>query len=895
MRTALVVLVLTLSALTVADAKTRFSRYRSWNSRMYPVWRDGDSRYRNCWKGGEVTFDVRNDAPTLTGAKATFNIDVRFPPNQTLLDDGQVVWARNCTVDGTEYQAGQPVYAERNTPDEWNGVFPDGSPYRGSSGRKPRYIYVWKTWGRFWQVADGPASFLTIGTDNVPLGSYNMEVVIYHCRGKDRFIPLGYASTQFSITDQIPFRVAISQVNDVNQADQSFVQNRAVSFNINLHDPSQYLSSSDVAFTWDFGDNSGTLITRENTVTHTYVSAGAFRPQVVLMASIPNTCDPNPTIGGATVQPTLPPVDPDTTGDDSLVPVEEVSAGAAPAADVPVPTEAGDIALAVPASAAPAAEGAVVDTDAAAADGATVDTAVDAAAADADAAAATDTAVDAAAADAATVDAAAADAATVDAAAADPATVDAAAADAATVDAAAADAATVDAAAADAATVDAAAADAAAADAATVDAAAADVATVDAAAADAAAADATAAAADTEVAAAEAVDTATVTVAEDPAVPVAEATVVPVAEMAADAEAVAVDTAVVDADAAVAGEDVTVELAATVLPEAPAAEDAAVAVADAAAVTEVAAQAEAEGAVADVEVVAAPTVAVVPVADEDEVIVTVNDAVATEAAVIAAATPGENEVVVNVIVTAAPVPPTVAAVVNEIGAEVEVEAGTEVAQVALVIAKRQAPELPPAENGCNVFRYGSFSTDLQIVQGIENAEIVEVNNVVTLATEVDQNAVDLTITCQGSLPSEVCTVVSGADCATPVQTVCNAVAPAPECQMILRQFFNDTGIFCINVSLTNDVSLAVASAMVSVTAGPNSSAGGAIGAVMGILVLACAVGIIGLAYRRFKQYRPLTEDSSDSSGRTSVPLLLWNLLSRHSAGESRPLLQGRVV
>ncbi|XP_076124799.1 premelanosome protein a [Alosa pseudoharengus] len=878
MRTALVVLVLTLSALTVADAKTRFSRYRSWNSRMYPVWRDGDSRYRNCWKGGEVTFDVRNDAPTLTGAKATFNIDVRFPPNQTLLDDGQVVWARNCTVDGTEYQAGQPVYAERNTPDEWNGVFPDGTPYMGSSGRKPRYIYVWKTWGRFWQVADGPSSFLTIGTDNVPLGSYNMEVVIYHCRGKDRFIPLGYASTQFSITDQIPFRVAISQVNDVNQADQSFVQNRAVSFNINLHDPSQYLSSSDVAFTWDFGDNSGTLITRENTVTHTYVSAGAFRPQVVLMASIPNTCDPNPTVGGATVQPTLPPVDPDTTGDD---------AGAAPAADVPVPTEAGDIALAVPASAAPAAEGAVVDTDAAAADGATVDTAADAdAAADA-------TTVDAAAADAATVDAAAADAATVDAAAADAATVDAAAADAATVDAAAADAATVDAAAADAATVDAAAADAA-----TVDAAAADPATVDAAAADAAAADATAAAADTEVAAAEAVDTATVTVAEDPAVPVAEATIVPVAEMAADAEAVAVDTAVVDADAAVAGEDVTVELAATVLPEAPAAGDAAVAVADAAAVTEVAAQAEAEGAVADVEVVAAPTVAVVPVADEDEVIVTVNDAVATEAAVIAAATPGENEVVVNV-VTAAPVPPTVAAVVNEIGAEVEVEAGTEVAQVALVIAKRQAPELPPAENGCNVFRYGSFSTDLQIVQGIENAEIVEVNNVVTLATEVDQNAVDLTITCQGSLPSEVCTVVSGADCATPVQTVCNAVAPAPECQMILRQFFNDTGIFCINVSLTNDVSLAVASAMVSVTAGPNSSAGGAIGAVMGILVLACAVGVIGLAYRRFKQYRPLTEDSSDSalgsSGRTSVPLLLWNLLSRHSAGESRPLLQGRVV
>jgi len=50
--------------------------------------------------GGEVTFKVRSDSPTLTGAKATFNIDVGFPQNQTTLSDGQVVWARNCTING---------------------------------------------------------------------------------------------------------------------------------------------------------------------------------------------------------------------------------------------------------------------------------------------------------------------------------------------------------------------------------------------------------------------------------------------------------------------------------------------------------------------------------------------------------------------------------------------------------------------------------------------------------------------------------------------------------------------------------------------------------------------------------------------------------------------------
>lgn len=47
-----------------------------------------------------MTFDLKNDGPTLTGAAATFNINLNFPPNQTALSDGQVVWAQNCTVNG---------------------------------------------------------------------------------------------------------------------------------------------------------------------------------------------------------------------------------------------------------------------------------------------------------------------------------------------------------------------------------------------------------------------------------------------------------------------------------------------------------------------------------------------------------------------------------------------------------------------------------------------------------------------------------------------------------------------------------------------------------------------------------------------------------------------------
>lgn len=738
---------------------------------MYPVWSDGDPRFRNCWLGGNVTFALKNDAPTLTGAKAGFTINLNFPPNQTVLPGGEVVWANNCTVDGKQYEEGQAVYPDRDT--DWTGVFPDGTPFNRSQNRKPHYVFVWKTWGRYWQVADGPSSSLTIGTDNIPLGSYNMEVVIYHCRGRNRFIPLGYASTVFTITDQVPFTISLAQINDVNQNDQNFIQNQAIGFTVNIHDPSQYLNNAEISFTWDFGDNSGTLISREHTATHTYIAAGTFRPQVILMASIPNNCG-NPTAAA--------PVDASAA---PAVVVMASSQAAVPA----VPVEGGDtIAVDVVATDATPVAASVQPADANTDNGE--------AAADAD----TEVVV------VASVAPAAIDTAVVAANTAAPA------------------------------------------------------------------AEVEQEAADAEVAA---------------------ATVAPGAEEPADADTAAADNT---AGVTVATEDVAVIDAAAAASVAPVAEGEEVEVADTitvAPITDGATEEEAADGVEAVEATAAAEVALAETqAPADNVVApAATEPTAVEEAVVNAeveAVETENEVAA-----------TAAAAVEDEAApaegEVQIEMEADPAQVALVVAKRQAPELTA---DCMVYRYGSLATSVDVVQGIESVEIVQVANVVSLETALDQNAVDVTISCQGSLPSEVCTVISDADCITPVQTICNAASPSPDCQMILRQFFNDSGVFCLNVSLTNDVSLAMASARVSVSVASGGSPAGTAATVLGVMVLACIVCCIGLMYRRFKQYQPLREDRANNGGIsavTSVPLLLWNLLSRQSPGESRPLLQGRIV
>lgn len=124
-----------------------------------------------------------------------------------------------------------------------------------------------------------------------------------------------------SSSDQIPFAVSLDQVNDIVATDMRFVQNRAIAFTVTLHDPSEYLSNADITFNWDFGDESGALISRELTVTHTYVDSGSYKPQVVIQAVIPDKAC-NPPSDRPTTAPG-PPADQATTGQNQILPTRK--------------------------------------------------------------------------------------------------------------------------------------------------------------------------------------------------------------------------------------------------------------------------------------------------------------------------------------------------------------------------------------------------------------------------------------------------------------------------------------------------------------------------------------------------------------------------------------------
>ncbi|NXO03711.1 QNR71 protein, partial [Rhinopomastus cyanomelas] len=123
------------------------------------------------------------------------------------------------------------------------------------------------------------------------------------------------------------------------------------------------------------------------------------------------------------------------------------------------------------------------------------------------------------------------------------------------------------------------------------------------------------------------------------------------------------------------------------------------------------------------------------------------------------------------------------------------------------------------DGGCHIYRNGYYGSSLSIVDGILEVNIIQMTSVQTTKSQAENSLVDFVVTCQGSLPTDVCTVVSDPTCQVSKSVVCDPVTVTDECLLTIRRAFEEPGTYCINITLGDDTSQALASALISVNEG----------------------------------------------------------------------------
>ncbi|KAL7976672.1 hypothetical protein Chor_008621 [Crotalus horridus] len=220
-----------------------YSDHNNWNDKLYPAWEKGDSRWKNCWKGGKVVASLTNDSPALVGSNVTFTAMLKFPRCQKEDNDSNIIYDRKCLN------------------------------------------------RQYYQIKGGSSVMMSINTTNITVGKQIMELAVYR-RGYHSYTPVTTTNAIYVVTDQIPFYVNISQKNNRNVSDFIFIKDIPIMFDVRIHDPSHYLNHSDISYHWNFGDGSGSFVSNNSISTHTYTLLGNFSADLSIQAVIPVPCGP---------------------------------------------------------------------------------------------------------------------------------------------------------------------------------------------------------------------------------------------------------------------------------------------------------------------------------------------------------------------------------------------------------------------------------------------------------------------------------------------------------------------------------------------------------------------------------------------------------------------------
>uniref|UniRef100_A0A3B3TZC6 Glycoprotein (transmembrane) nmb n=1 Tax=Poecilia latipinna TaxID=48699 RepID=A0A3B3TZC6_9TELE len=205
-------------------------------------------------------------------------------------------------------------------------------------------------------------------------------------------------------------------------------------------------------------------------------------------------------------------------------------------------------------------------------------------------------------------------------------------------------------------------------------------------------------------------------------------------------------------------------------------------------------------------------------------------------------------------------------------------------------------------NECFRYAYGTFSGNITIVEPKPplrnrlNSRILDVS-----AARVTNTDVSFRVKCLGSIPTSACTIVSDPSCSQVRNIMCDDVPPSSECEVRLRRRFLEPGTYCVNITLENSSSMALASTTITISKSQDAPAPKTSNTAQVVLTSsAVLVGVFAivayLVYRRHKVYRPirrsLVEDACANSGAAGHMVRLREALFP-SSEESRHLLTER--
>ncbi|XP_077159388.1 transmembrane glycoprotein NMB isoform X2 [Paroedura picta] len=169
----------------------------------------------------------------------------------------------------------------------------------------------------------------------------------------------------------------------------------------------------------------------------------------------------------------------------------------------------------------------------------------------------------------------------------------------------------------------------------------------------------------------------------------------------------------------------------------------------------------------------------------------------------------------------------------------------------------------PAEE-YSITRYGQYRSSLSIVEGILGINIIQMTSIQGAAAQIENSVVDFVVTCQGSLPTDACTIIADPTCQILQNEACDPIDLTNQCLLTIRRAFNESGTYCVNITLGDATSLAFTSTLISISGASFSRTAEGVLIACGFLVVFAAV-LTFFLYKRYKEYKPINRNTGEAA------------------------------